>query len=447
MASLSGCPYFELEFGKNGSLVNADQTQQIVTFLKSDAATGVSDVLVFSHGWNNDEDEARDLYKRFLETLQAEMDKAAVASAKNHKFTFVGVLWPSKKFADAALIPGGAVGISDDNAAVALARQHEQLVDTLDSDTAKRAMQKAASLVNQLNSVAARQEWIDCLRQAVKTMDDPEPDGSNFFVDVTAEELFERLNNPALPLPLTPGEGGSGAGFGGSGGGRAGASGAGSAAGFGGLLSGIKGAALRILNYTTYYMMKNRAGVVGRVGLNPALQQIQSAIQTGIRFHLLGHSFGARLVTATTNGPSAVRVQTLVLLQAAYSHYGMATNYDKRGSNGLFRDVVALSKVDGPILISHSVNDIPVGIAYAIASHLAGQKGAALGGPKDPYGGMGRNGAQETVGSQFLDLQHLAPSNPFKSHVANNLNGDLVIQGHSDICKAEIASAFLRALA
>jgi hypothetical protein len=447
MASPSGCSYFELEFGKNGSLVNADQVQQIITFLKSDATAGVSDVLVFSHGWNNDEDEARDLYKRFQETLQAAVDSAAVPGTRNHAFTFVGVLWPSKKFADAALIPGGAAGISEDNASVAIARQHEQLVDTLDSDAAKRVMQKAASLVKQLNSVAARQEWIDCLRQAVKTIDDPEPDGSNFFLDVTAEELFERLNNPALPLPPTPGEGGSGAGFGGIGGGRAGASGAGSAAGFGGLLSGIKGAALRILNYTTYYMMKNRAGVVGRVGLNPALQQIQSAVPTGILFHLLGHSFGARLVTAATNGPGAVRVQTLVLLQAAYSHYGMATNYDKKGSNGFFRDVVAQSKVAGPILISHSINDIPVGIAYAIASRLAGQKGAALGGPTDPYGGMGRNGAQETVGSQFLDLQHVAPNTPFKSHVANNLNGDNVIQGHSDICKPEIAHAFLHAIA
>ncbi len=443
MATVSGYPYYELEFGKDGSLVSADQVQQLIKFLKSGAGAGITDVLVFSHGWNNDEDEARDLYSRFLTALQTVVDEGNVPGAKNHSFAFVGVLWPSKKFADADLIPGGAAGIDDGNAGAALAKQHAQLADTLDADAAKQAMQKAAGLANQLDTVAAREAWVDCLRQAVKTTDDAEPDGMDLFFSASAEELFEKLNNPALPLLPPPSGGGSGVGFGGG----SVAPAAGSAAGLGGLLSGIKGAALRILNYTTYYIMKNRASVVGRVGLNPALKRIQAAVPVGILCHLLGHSFGARLVTAAANGPAMLRIQTLILLQGAYSHYGMATAYDgDPNHNGLFRDVVAQSKVAGPILITHSVHDLAVGIAYAIASRLAGQIAAALGGPNDPYGGLGRNGAQKTDKSQFLILQGVGADYPFKSHVANNLNGDSVIQDHSDICKQEIAYAFLKAL-
>ncbi len=447
MATLSGYPYFELEFGKDGSLVNANQVQQVLEFLKSDGGVGTTDVLVFSHGWNNDEDEARDLYKRFFGALQGVVGMGSVAGAKSHKFAVVGVFWPSKKFADADLIPGGAAGINDGNAEVALANQHGQLVDTLHANDAKQAMQKAADLVHQLDTLEGRKAWVECLRQAVRTADDTEPDCMDLFFSVSADELFQKLNNPALPLMPPQGAGGGGAGFGGIGGGGAVAPGAGSAAGLGALLSGVKGAALRILNCATYYIMKNRAGVIGRVGLNPALKQIQAAVPSGVRFHLLGHSFGARVVTAAANGPATLRIQTLVLLQGAYSHYGMATAYDGDPKhNGLFRDVVAQSKVAGPILITHSVHDLAVGVAYAIASRLAGQTAAALGGPNDEYGGLGRNGAQKTDNSQFLTLQTVGTNYGFKSHVANNLNADNVIQGHSDICKPEIAYAFLRAL-
>ena len=43
----------------------------------------------------------------------------------------------------------------------------------------------------------------------------------------------------------------------------------GGAAGIGDLFSGIKAAARRILNYATYYQMKERAGMIGAGGLNP----------------------------------------------------------------------------------------------------------------------------------------------------------------------------------
>ncbi len=54
------------------------------------------------------------------------------------------------------------------------------------------------------------------------------------------------------------------------------------------------------------------------------------------------------------------------------------------------------AKVNGPILITHTKNDKAVGIAYPLASRINGVKTAALGDENDPYGGIGRNGAQKT---------------------------------------------------
>jgi hypothetical protein len=438
MDTVAGYPYCEFEFSMDGSPVTPSQVADLKGFLASPGGKATTDVLVFSHGWNNDEAEARDLYARFLNVLRT----TSTTFGKAHNFAFLGVLWPSKKFADASLIPGGAAGINDANVDRALDLQHQKLAATLAPQSAEK-IRKAAALISQLNTVEGRKAWIVCLRAAVEGPTETE-DGSKAFFVVGAEELFEKLKDPTLP-PQAPPSMGGGAGLN-PGGAATSVAIEGQAAGFGAMVSGVKGAALRILNYTTYYIMKNRAGLVGQLGLKPALEEIQKSCSSTIRFHLVGHSFGARVVTVATSGAPRLGVQTLTLLQGAYSHYGMATNYDNKGTNGLFRDVIAEQRVAGPILITHSVHDLPVGIAYAIASRIAGQIGAGLGGPKDPFGGLGRNGAQKTDGSLFLKLLPSGSTYSLKSHVANNLNGDTVIDGHSDICKPEIASALLCAV-
>ncbi|HEX8503985.1 MAG TPA: hypothetical protein VF630_01355 [Hymenobacter sp.] len=56
-------PFFPVEFAKDGSLFNPALATALLGGLRAAQAT---DLLVISHGWNNDMDEARDLYKRFL---------------------------------------------------------------------------------------------------------------------------------------------------------------------------------------------------------------------------------------------------------------------------------------------------------------------------------------------------------------------------------------------
>src|SRR3982751_4572100 len=84
MNDIAGIPYVEAEFDNNGNAKN-----QITL------PAGTTDLIVMSHGWNNDSAAARTLYQAFFTNF------AAVAQPNDlpgRKFEIVGVIWPSKKF-------------------------------------------------------------------------------------------------------------------------------------------------------------------------------------------------------------------------------------------------------------------------------------------------------------------------------------------------------------
>jgi len=95
-------------------------------------------------------------------------------------------------------------------------------------------------------------------------------------------------------------------------------------------------------------------------------------------------------------------------------------------------------------LVTHSVNDKAVGIAYAIASRIANQVASAIGDEHDIYGGLGRNGALK-CGALNATLGNQA-SYKWTPAAATNLNADKVIRDHSDIAKRELAEAILAAV-
>jgi hypothetical protein len=140
-------------------------------------------------------------------------------------------------------------------------------------------------------------------------------------------------------------------------------------------------------------------------------------------------------------------VATLTLLQAAYSHYGLAKNYRKTTKSGVFRRVVEEGRVKGPILITHTRNDTAVGVLYAIASRLARQVAAALGDEHDKYGGMGGNGAQDTPEIQQTTLNK--PGKPYQLQGGKiyNLKSDEFVADHSDVANDAVAFAILSGVA
>jgi hypothetical protein len=441
MADVSGFPYFEVQFTKQGDLFEPAERQAVMA-----AVGGLDELFVVAHGWNNDMAEARALYRALFANVRRALDGGRAPGLAGRRIGVLGVLWPSKRFADEDLIPGGAVSLGGAIDDETLAEHLEGLKGTFDGPD-EAVLEQAKTLVPRLETdPAARQQFVDLLRSVLPEPEDPGDDASDLFFELSGEAIFDLLEAPVLPGPPAGGGGGGIAAIGLAEGGAPGAMGG--AAGIGDFFGGIKAAARRILNYATYYQMKERAGTVGADGLNPLLHEIRGAAPE-LRVHLVGHSFGGRLVTAAAMGragSASVAPASMTLLQAAFSHNGFAEDFDRQ-RDGFFRAVVAQGKVAGPIVITHTKNDTAVGIAYPIASRLSRQDASDLGDEDDIFGGIGRNGAiarvtPEAVAGELLGADGVYA---FTSGKLHNLEADRFIADHGAVTGPEVANALLAA--
>lgn len=449
-------PFFPAQFKIDGFVFQQSDLDQLLAGIARDPRP--SDLFVMSHGWNNNMDDAKDLYSRL--SGQIALQVQAFPSLQGRTFAVCGVLWPSKKFEDKDLIPSGAASLNNSVTDDKIQQRATDLRDLLIANGWPMEQTNAEIESKFSELIVAVNDWEDdpdARRQVVETIRGLLPkdtadaeDASNLFFKLKSDALIENLKRSLNPPPITPGS--SAASLDPFATSQAG--GMGGAASFRDVMGGIKGALLHFLNYTTYYVMKARAGDVGVNGVAPLIEKIRGA-HPDIRLHLIGHSFGCRVVTSAVKallGDEKLRPNTMSLLQGAFSHNGFASNFDGNNSDGAFREVVAQKKVKGPIIITHTRNDKAVGIAYPIASRIAGQVAAALGDENDIYGGLGSNGAQtaqttpERVVGTMLNPGSAYPfSGAGSSGHLYNLRADQFISGHSDIVSPAVGYAIITA--
>jgi hypothetical protein len=438
MSTIAGFPYAEVEFTKDGTVHDQAQVDAVHSML---ADSRVSDLVVISHGWNNDMREAHELYEKFFASFRALVDDAAVPATAGRRYGVLAVLWPSKRFADRELIASGAASVGGLGDRELLA-EVDHLAEALDDSATEAPLAEAKQLVPRLeNEPAARSRFADLVRSVLSAEAADREDASSELFTVPGEQLMEELaKRPPAARPPGP-----------AGGGGAAVVGtmpppppaAGEAAGLREFVTGAKAAARRLVNYATYYEMKNRAGVVGR-GVNAVLRDVRGR-RRDVKLHLVGHSFGGRLVTAAASA-GGIDPATVTLLQAAFSHYGFAENWDDKAADGLFRPMITEGMVSGPVLITCTRNDTAVGRAYPIASQIMRQNASWTGGPTDPYGGIGSNGAQKTPEASDGRLLPVGSSYTFQPGRLHNLTADDFIADHSDVCGREVAYAVLTAI-
>jgi pimeloyl-ACP methyl ester carboxylesterase len=438
LTQFGGYPAFEVMYDTGGQLVAPSAEDEAVNYFGTGAGKGITDIFVISHGWNNDIDEARTLYGNVFDSVKS---VTASSPLPGRSFGVVALFWPSKKFADPSEIPGGAAGLADPGA-TRLSAQLDRFAEIFADDPAAAGkIAYARSLIPALEfSESVQDKYVEALTSLVPQpryeRDEGLDSARENLATTPGHEVLARLSAPIAPVDPapTPGTGG--------------------AAGLGGFFGGIINAAANLGDLLTYYTMKDRAGIVGRTGAAATVQRLRgSRAVNPPAVHLIGHSFGGRLVTAAANAlpPDAV-VQSMSLLEAAYSHNGLAKNWDGAGNDGAFRGVIEGKKVAGPIVITHSSHDFPVGVAYPLASRLANEAAAAIfGGPDDKFGGMGRNGAQHTPeADDDCDLADVGtPYPPFApNRWVRNIRGDgpppkPTITSHGDVAKPEIAWAIV----
>ncbi|HEX8932639.1 MAG TPA: hypothetical protein VF788_00255, partial [Pseudonocardiaceae bacterium] len=122
----------------------------------------------------------------------------------------------------------------------------------------------------------------------------------------------------------------------------------------------------------SYNVTKTRAGDIGRSGLGTLLAELHRR-SPGLRVHLIGHSFGARLVSFALSGvgePADSPIASLLLLQGAFSHWSFAHAQDNPfGKPGALN--AWANRVHGPLVATFSVYDWAVCRWYPKASFLA----------------------------------------------------------------------------
>jgi hypothetical protein len=432
MSDIAGIPYFKVDFDKNGVFAALPAIPNETT-----------DLFVISHGWNNNAAEADNLYR----TLFTNFSAVAKSFLIGKKLCIVGVFWPSKAFDELVAVErdsgdgGGAAsigaGMPDPQSEAALDAKLTRM-KTFFGASHDNTIESMRALIPQLElSDAVRMDFVELARTLLNRSAADREDGSSIFFKVDASDLMDRLRITADDVDEQIVTGGGAASL--TGPGAPPPDVVGRAAGIGEWLQGFKTSAMNVLNYTTYYEMKARAGIVGSTGVAVMIDALDASVKN---IHLIGHSFGGRVVTAAAADSHTEKIRSMSLLQAAFSHNGFSAIMQ-----GAFRNVVDRKRVKGPILVTHTINDKAVGVAYPIASRLAGQNAATLGDASDPFGGLGRNGAQrmntgEVIIGELLDVNTKYPFQPGKFL---NARADRFISNHGDVATIQVAYAIAAA--
>ncbi|MFE7118144.1 serine-threonine protein kinase [Streptomyces sp. NPDC057654] len=433
MAEFSVKPFWELTFDADGD-VNAGQRDALTQDV---ARANLTDLVLFAHGWNNDRSMAMRLYDRFFAAFPK-----LLAGAEGVRVGYVGVFWPSMRFTDepipdfpsqsaAAASAATRTGLDEDTrhalntAFPGKVMTVARLAELLEKQPDTRArFEEFGSLVRQLTEVPAG----GSAARFAADVDHDDPSGSvpTMLTDdpvKVCERFTEALAEAGDARPEL----------------------------FGGGLKRLWNGAREMLRQASYYGMKRRAGTVGQLGLGPVLGLLARSSPT-LRVHLIGHSFGARLMSFALRGlPEGVgSVKSLTLLQGAFSHYAFAERLPwAAGRGGVLRG--AQSRVDGPVVACHSSHDTALSVLYPAASKLADDPDTIMGIGDERWGAMGFDGIKAVEPREELTLAN-ALRGPFPATGCVSVDASAVVArglppagAHSDICHEELARIALTA--
>ncbi len=440
-------PYYIVPFDKRGICEGPETRKHLLECAHSG---GFTDIFLFAHGWNNDWSMATGRYEAFIDGYMKLRQEHALPVPAGYRPLLVGIFWPSTALVFGAAETGPEIAAEDPaaiDAAVSAGRQEVaeiaaallpervarfyELVQK-DALTDEEGLEMATILQPLYNSSSAG-------------LADPVNPANAALAARPASDEVEGSGGPGEPTPLEilgawkaaaapPEDFSDPTDFGTAGGGASGPR----AAGIGDLLRGLD--PRQVIRVATVWQMKDRAGVVGAGGVGPLLRDLLDA--SSGRIHLIGHSYGAKVVlSAAASAALPRKVDSILLLQPAVSHLCFAAKVPGSGRPGGYRQV--LDRVEKPILSTFSARDFPLTRIFHLAVRRAGDLGeaariAAAGEPEPPsrfaaLGGFGPRGA----GEQLIDIQDLPQRYDLASGTrVYGLRATRTISGHGDINNA-----------
>jgi hypothetical protein len=420
MQNIEGFDFFPLVYDRDGNLQDPDQLDALIEHAVAGPAT---DAIFIAHGFRNDVSEATNLYTEFLKNFRADLRRQQFQNMADRTYVVAGVYWPSKTFRESFGEDESPGTRSLRDPALAMADARDQLAELKKDATPaeRRALDKAEALLPKLQkSTKAQDQFVELVLSTISgsSLEKDKTEGLRQIRKRKGSEILARLDG-------------------------------GTEEGTRGLFGSIAGKVGQLLNLTTWYQMKDRSGTIGSDGVAPAVRALRKKAGN-IRVHLVGHSLGGRVMAGCAKALCSrpmVQPDSVLLLQAAFSHYGFSADNGK-GTAGFFRDVVEKKLVKGPLVSTFSAEDTVVGRAYAISSRLARDNSREIGDASDEFGGIGRNGALKTSEVATAKLLKPGGSYSFAAGVINNLDGSGgLITNHGDVRNPAVTYAFASAVA
>jgi hypothetical protein len=398
---------YMVPFDRDGTCEGPRTYERVV---QEACAPGLTDIFVFSHGWNNDWKAATGRYDSFVDGF-SEMHRHAdrVPLADGYQPLLVGIFWPSAILVapgeKAPAIAGGSGDAALDEVMAALPEESAGRVRELAGKTALD-MAEALELAELVAPLYAGADDEDVARPA----DAPAP-----------EELVAAWVPAAAAKPARePGTWGT----------------VDDAEAADPTAAGFSLDPRKALRMVTVRPMKDRAGTVGYHGVGPLLRELLDAGDKKARVHMIGHSYGCKVCLSAICAETLPRdVDSALLLQPAVNHRCFAIDADGSGRQGGYRP--ALDRVRQSIFTTYSANDsalktwfhksltrdADVGEARIAAWPEPPSRFAALGG----YGPRGAEGQTKKV-----DLLDPGTRYPRGGRIVA-IDGTRGIAGHGDI--------------
>ncbi len=429
--------YFKLFFDDRGNLQDATQQTAIIDALVS-SPKPVTDLWIFAYGWNNDLKSGTQTYDNWI----ARMREAQQRLVKDPGYNplFVGIYWPSKAWDDTIVKPiatpsvptsreaatGGGTGefelgddphpqsegISDSNKKDQnrFVADYRAVMDPegIYGDDYDRDFIRLYTLMAQPQSLTDKEirEFVRILKKYETPDPHSDPLEKQNISSVSVEVVVNQLKE------------------------------AGRYESFSG-----RDVLQKLFGASSFWKMKGRAAIVGENGVYRFLVDVKKALrqhQQQVRIHLLGHSFGAKLVTAAIY-PATISqdierpfINTLVLLQGAFSQFSFSSAIPvETGATGYYASVMERGVVANPIIVVYSRYDTankgyyPLGMFFARPTRRYEQGEAdeaeeMYTPSKNLFGALGANGAQGLEEMHYRAIDMLSGE---RSYDLGNLTG------------------------
>ncbi len=425
-------PLYALRFDKDGTSLGPNTQQHLIGSLASGQYT---DVYLFSHGWNNDWSAALTRYTQFISNITNLIKDHKLDLGRQHNPVLAGIFWPSTalvmpweqgpQFAGA----GDFYEVSGSD----LALQSE-----IRGQINSQAVNTFNQLVDNVSLSEADAKKLAKIVEGVFSGGDSEVSGYGGPDDndlLTAWSHLEAALAPDDALPSDPSDFGHGVGT---------ESNVPQPASFLDKLN-----PRNLLRLATVRQMKDRAGTVGVRGVGPLLQAMLTRAPESTRFHLAGHSYGARVVLNAVARPQGGdenlprSVDSMLLLQPAVNYLCFAPSLP---GGGIGAYAPAIGRVRQPIMTTYSGHDFPLRRVF----HLALCRKADLGEreiagdvPPNQFAALGGYGVGEAA---HTSVEIKSPTDNYDLASASGIleiNGTRLISGHGDVVNEATAWALL----